>query len=120
MIKIDIHHSPSLDAKIEDILDRLDHITSLIEIVSRFQRRIMASQEELLQELGEINAVTDELANDVEQLIQNQDDPARSEEIKTQLTALKSKLQNIAVQYPPVVPEVDPNDPNAATRGRRK
>lgn len=80
----------------------------------------MATQEELLQELGQINAVTDELANDVDTLIQNQEDPAKSEEIKTQLIALKSKLQNIAVQYPPVAPEADPNDPNVTGRSRSK
>lgn len=78
----------------------------------------MATQAELLQELAEINATTNELGDDVDALILKADNPAEKEAVKVELQALKGKLQAIASKYTPEG-AADPNDPNV-TGQRRK
>lgn len=129
MIEIHVHQSPSLDLKIgeisnklEDIDKRLDDLHNILVETRRIQRRIMASQEELLTELGEINRTTDELALDVQDMITKMgqaEDPAQKEEIKAQLVALKGKLQGIAAQHEPNPAVADPTDPNVTGKARR-
>lgn len=81
----------------------------------------MATQAELLQELQEINATTDELAVDVDSLIAKADNPAERAAVKAELVTLKEKLKAIASKHTPeAIPEgtVDPNDPNVTGRRR--
>lgn len=115
MIDIHVHNSPALNEKLDEIINKLD-------FVIRQQRRVMATQEELLNELGEINRTTDELAKDVEDLIVKvgqPGDPAEKEEIKSQLVTLKAKLQAIASQHEPNPALPDPTDPNVTGKARR-
>ena len=68
---------------------------------------MMAKVDELKAELVEINSTTNEIASDIDDLIArlaNGLTPAEAEEVKAELTALKSRLTGIAAVHTPVVP----------------
>jgi hypothetical protein len=86
-IHVHIHHSATLEAKVDKILSQ--------------QEKMMATIEEIRQELVEINEVTNEMADDVNDLINRVPDGAGMEEIKSSLVSLKGRLQGIASQHTP-------------------
>lgn len=93
-VHVHFDHSDALEAKIDKILKN--------------QETLMATVDELKTELSEINATTDELAADVAELLTKVDDPAKLDEVKAGLVAVKDRLKGVASQYPPVPPPVDP------------
>lgn len=64
----------------------------------------MTTIAEIKQELVEINATTNELADDVNDLISRIPDGAGLDDVKSELVTLKGKLQGIASQWTPATP----------------
>lgn len=84
-----------------------------LKILRKQGVRIMATVNELLVELAEANVTTNEIAADVDVLLSKLADgglsAAETEQVRTEIVALKSRLQGVAAKYTPdVVPPVDP------------
>lgn len=90
-IDIHIHLNTVNEAKLDKIL--------------KLQEKLMSKADELKAELVEANNVTNELANDVDDLVKRIAEgglsAAEADEVKTQLTALKTKLQGVAAVHTP-------------------
>jgi len=93
-LDIHIHNMPLSDEK----LDKIIHL----------QERLMAKADELKAELVAANEATNEIASDLDDLVKRVGDgslsPAEAEEVKTQMTALKSRLQSVAAVHTPGTP----------------
>lgn len=94
-------------------------------------KKIMAAVDDMRAELGAINEATNEIASDVEALINRVPESgglsaADAQAIRGEMAAVKDKLKGVAAQYPVVVvepppppveePPVDPTTPSARNR----
>lgn len=102
-IEAHIHfHDHSHSAALEVKIDRILHL----------QEKLMTVAQDLKQELVEINATTNEIATDIDDLVAKVGvgglSPAEADELKTQLGQLKQRLTGIAaVHTPESVPPVE-------------
>ena len=97
--KTEIHiHLPSVN--ISGLENRLDIIQKQLEV-------IMAKVDDLLADLKEANATTDEIANDVDvllsKLVAGGLTAAETTQVQSEIAALKTRLQGVAAKYTPDV-----------------
>lgn len=90
-VHVHVHHSTTLDTKVDKILSN--------------QEKMMAAIDILRTELQEVNATTNELATDVDDLIgkvgEGSLSAAEATEVTTKLQEIKAALQNVASKHTP-------------------
>jgi predicted nucleic acid-binding Zn-ribbon protein len=89
-VHVHLHHSATLESKIDKILEG--------------QNKLMATAAELKQELVDINTTTDEIAADVDDLVNNVPNGSEFDEVRDGLKALGTRLKGIASQHTPNSP----------------
>jgi uncharacterized coiled-coil DUF342 family protein len=102
-MRIDIYHH--FDLPTPD--PRLDHILTIVRSLNRQGASIMAKVDELQAELVEINATTNELAADVDDLLAQLAgglSPADADAVKAKLVEIKTALQATAAKHTPATP----------------
>lgn len=85
----------------QEILQKLDQVLSRLE-----EERVtdLATTQEIRDLLGQINAATDDVANDIEQLLARPEVP---DEVRDAAQASLDKLRGVASVYPAPTPTAD-------------
>jgi uncharacterized coiled-coil DUF342 family protein len=104
-MRIDVHHHFHDDPAHATILQK---ILSKVEQVYQQGVKVLAKVDELKAELVAANETTNEIADDVTDLLNKLAagglSPAEADEVKAQIVALNEKLKGVAAQHTPGSP----------------
>lgn len=92
---------------------REDKQTAVLFRIAQLEDKIMAAYENLKAILGEINGTTNEIADDVDEVIAKLSNPgglteAQAQEIIRDLGGASTKLKEVAAKYPVPTPPAEP------------